>query len=58
VLASILLTVWKALVQLHADQLANAGALYSKQHAGFEELSLDDILEHYTFNYLKLDGIT
>ena len=42
----------------HADKLANAGALYSKQHAGFEELSLDDILEHYSFNYLKIDGIT
>ena len=42
----------------HADKLANAGALYSKQQVNFEELSLDDILEHYTFDYLLLDGIT
>jgi ribonuclease HI len=41
-----------------ADKLANAGALYSKQNVHFEELNLDEILEHYTFNYLKIDGIT
>ena len=42
----------------HADKLANVGARYSKNNTNFEELSLDDILEHYSFDYLKLDGIT
>jgi len=42
----------------HADKLANAGALYSKQNVNLEALSLDDILKHYMFDYLKLDGIT
>ena len=42
----------------HADRLANAGARYSKNNNSFEELSLDDILEHYSFDYLKLDWIT
>ena len=42
----------------HADKLANVGALYSKQNVNLEALSLDDILKHYMFDYLKLDGIT
>ena len=42
----------------HADKLANVGSLYSKQNATGIGLELDNILEHYTFNYLRLDGIT
>jgi ribonuclease HI len=42
----------------HADKLANEGSLYSKQNATGIGLNLDNILEHYTFNYLRLDGIT
>jgi ribonuclease HI len=42
----------------HADKLANAGSFYSQQHATGIGLNLDNILEHYTFNYLRLDGIT
>ena len=41
-----------------ADKLAKAGAEYSKTHSSFDMLGLEDILDHYSFNYLRIDGIT
>ena len=39
-----------------ADKLAKAGAEYSKTHSSM--LELEDILDHYSFNYMCIDGIT
>ena len=39
-----------------ADKLAKAGAEYSKTHSSL--LDLEDVLDHYSFNYMRIDGIT
>ena len=41
-----------------ADTLAKAGAEYSKTHPSINMLELEDILDYYSFNYMRIDGIT